>query len=154
MTEQRVARIFPSTQQGNMTGPFRISERTHAGLILMTELANTYGTGVYVTLKNVAEQMRLSEGYLEEVAAGLKQAQLIQGRTGPKGGYMLSRAPGAITAEDIVTALEGPVVFVACQTGATCPVQHACSSQTLWGSLQKKIVSSLRETTLAEVASV
>ena len=143
--------IFPSSQPGNMTGPFRISERTHSGLILMTKLAEAHAGGAYVTLKEVAAPMMLSEGYLEEVAAGLKNAGLIKGRTGPKGGYLLTRDPKTITAEDIVTALEGPVAFVECQTGAACPVQHACSSKSLWGTLQKKIVSSLRETTLASI---
>lgn len=134
-----------------MTGPFRISERTHSGLILMTKLAEAHETGAYVTLKEVAAPMMLSEAYLEEVAAGLKAGGLIQGRTGPKGGYVLTRDPAKITAEDIVTALEGPVAFVECQTGAACPVQHACSSKSLWGALQKKIVTSLRETTLASI---
>jgi Rrf2 family protein len=135
-----------------MTGPFRISERTHSGFILMTQLAAAHGAGSYITLKDVASQMMLSEAYLEEIAAALKQAGLIQGRTGPKGGYALTRKPNTITAEAIVIALEGPVAFVECQTGAACPVQHACSSQTLWGMLQKKIVASLRETTLASLS--
>jgi len=134
-----------------MTGPFRISERTHSGLILMTRLAEAYQKDERVTVKDVAGAMMLSEGYLEEVAASLKAAGLIQGRTGPKGGYELTRDPSAITAEDIVIAIEGPVVLVDCQTGAACPVQHACSSKSLWGSLQKKILGSLRETTLKEV---
>lgn len=134
-----------------MTGPFRISERTHSGLILMTRLAEAYGTSEYVTLKEVAEPMMLSEGYLEEVAAALKTAGLIKGRTGPKGGYALTSDPAKITAEQIVTALEGPIALVECQTGAACPVQHACSSQSLWGALQKKILVSLRETKLAEI---
>jgi Rrf2 family iron-sulfur cluster assembly transcriptional regulator len=134
-----------------MTGPFRISERTHSGLILMTKLAEAYRDGGRVTVKDVASSMMLSEAYLEEVAASLKASGLIQGRTGPKGGYELTRKPGEITAEQIVTALEGPVTFVECQTGAACPVQHACSSKSLWSSLQEKIVRSLRETTLAEI---
>lgn len=136
-----------------MTGPFRISERTHSGLILMSKLAEVYGTGAYVTLRDVATPMMLSEGYLEEVASVLKRAGLIEGRTGPKGGYVLTREPKNITAEEIITALEGPVAFVECQTGAACPVQHACSSRSLWSSLQKKMVAILRSTSLAEIST-
>ena len=134
-----------------MTGPFRISERTHSGLILMTKLAEAHASGERVTVKEVAASMLLSEGYLEEVAASLKSAGLIQGHTGPKGGYDLTRDPETITAEDIVTAIEGPVVLVECQTGTACPVEQACSSKTLWGTLQKSILESLRATRLADV---
>lgn len=120
----------------------------------MTKLAEAHERGEYVTLKEVAAPMMLSEAYLEEVAAGLKKAGLIEGRTGPKGGYILTREPKTITAEDIVTAIEGPVSLVDCQSGAACPVEGSCSSKSLWSSLQKKIVTSLKETTLAEVASL
>ena len=135
-----------------MSGLFHISERTHSGLILMTCLAERHANEEPVTLKDVALRMRLSEGYLEEVAASLRSAGLIKGRTGPKGGYVLVRTPDAITTEDIVTALEGPIALVGCQeTGVTCPVEGGCSSKRVWHSLQRRIQSSLRETTLAEL---
>lgn len=134
-----------------MNGPFRISERAHSGFILMTRLADVHGSDAYVTLKDVADSMRLSEAYLEEVAASLKAAGLVRGRTGPKGGYALARDPATITAEEVLTAIEGPVTLVECQSGMVCPVEHACASKTLWGTLQKKIVASLKETTLAEM---
>ena len=131
---------------------FNINERTHSGLILMTCLAEQVGE--FMTLKYVAQRMKLSEGYLEEVAAALRSAGLITGRTGPKGGYALTRPPEKITTEDVITALEGPIALVGCQSnGIACPVEGGCSSKRVWNALQRKIQSSLRETTLAEIAS-
>lgn len=133
-----------------MNGPFRISERTHSGFILMTRLAEVHGTDARLSLKEIAEGMPLSEGYLEEIAAALKNAGLIQGRTGPKGGYVLTRDPSDITAEDILVAIEGPIAIVECQT-AVCPVEGSCVSRTLWGRLQQNIRASLHATRLSEI---
>jgi len=125
----------------------RVSARNHAGLILMTELAQSAD---FVSLRDVAGHMGLSQGFLEEVAADLKNAGLIKGRKGPGGGYCLAKAAGNITAEQILTALEGPISLVACHGGA-CPVAAACASKSLWGFLQRDIIKSLKRTTLAEI---
>lgn len=136
-----------------MNSLFHISERTHSGLILMTCLTEHHANKQPMTLKEIAARMKLSSGYLEEVAAALRAAGLISGRTGPRGGYTLTRAPKSITTEDVITALEGPIALVGCQTdGETCPLAGGCSSERLWGALQSKIVASLRETTLADIA--
>lgn len=131
---------------------FHISERTHSGFIFMSELAARRADGGLVSLKEVARRRKLSEGYLEEVAAALRSAGLIQGRTGPRGGYILVRGADAITAKDIITALEGPIALAGCQiTDAACPVSRGCSSKRLWGELQEKILAALQGITLAEI---
>ena len=151
-----------------MNSLFRVSARNHAGLILMTELARTtarvlniqrparpaardevLGTG-YLSLNEVAESMGLSQGFLEEIAMALKKAGLIMGRQGPGGGYRLAKPATKITAEQVLVALEGPIVLVDCH-GASCPVAAACASKSLWGFLQKDVLSSLRKTTLAKI---
>ncbi|HWQ99481.1 MAG TPA: Rrf2 family transcriptional regulator [Candidatus Methylomirabilis sp.] len=130
---------------------FKLSERTHSGLILMTCLAERMGE--FLSLKEVASRMKLSEGYLEEVASALRAAGLVTGRTGPKGGYALTRPPEKITTEEVVIALEGPIVLVGCQEkGTDCPIEGGCSSKRVWNALQHRIQTSLRETTLAEIA--
>jgi Rrf2 family protein len=130
-----------------MSGLFHVSARDHGGLLLMTELACIYEKQTYVSLEEIATSMKLSHAYLEEVAASLKRASLIEGKQGPNGGYRLSRPPAQISVEDILTALEGPLALVDCQSGS-CPVEHACSSKSMWSLLQKKIRTSLRELTL------
>ena len=94
--------------------------------------------------------MGLSQGFLEEVAADLKKAGLIKGRKGPGGGYCLAQPTAKITAEQILTALEGPIALAAC-SGGFCPVASSCASKSLWGFLQRDIVNSLKRTTLAEI---
>lgn len=136
-----------------MSSLFQVSERSHTGLIFMAELAFHYEKEQKnLTLVDVAREKQLSHGYLEEIASALKQADLIQGKKGPHGGYVLTRSPELITAEDILTALEGPVKLVSCQqVSGTCFAEEACSSRSFWGVLQKRVREMLQEVTLAEI---
>jgi Rrf2 family iron-sulfur cluster assembly transcriptional regulator len=132
-----------------MNSLLRVSARNHLGLILMADLASAED---WITLQSVAERMRLSQGYLEEVANGLKQAGLIEGRKGPGGGYRLAKPAKDITIEAILVALEGPVAMVECQSMASgCPVANRCSSKSIWDFLQRDVVQTLKRTTLADV---
>lgn len=135
-----------------MNSLFRVSERHHSGLILMTELAVLFDSEQYASLSEIAECMSISAGYLEEIAQRLKEAGLIVGRKGPGGGYRLTRPPAEISAGDIIEAIEGPISLVACQAGVACPVEARCHSRQLWSGLQAKLVASLNETTLASIA--
>ncbi len=132
-----------------MNSLLRVSGRNHLGLILMSELATAKA---YLPLQTVAERMRISQGYLEEVALTLKQAKLIEGRQGPGGGYRLAKPARRITIEEILTAIEGPVAMVDCQSeDKTCPVEDVCTSKSLWNFLRKNVVDTLRKTTLQDV---
>jgi len=136
-----------------MNSLFRVSERHHSGLILMTELAMLFEKDRHLSLKEIADRMRISEGYLEEIAYRLKAAGLIAGRKGPGGGYRLTRAPQEISAGEIIEAIEGPIALVDCQSGAACPVEAACTSKRLWNGLQAKLIDTLNGTTLASIAN-
>lgn len=134
-----------------MSQLFHVSARDHGALILMTTLAEGYDSEGFVSLQDVAGRMLLSQGYLEEIAAALKKGGLIQGRQGPNGGYRLAKKPELISLEEILTALEGPVELVDCQTSHTpCPVASKCSSKNIWKVVQRNLQRTLRETTLAE----
>lgn len=138
---------FLVTNHGIM---FQVSERNHAGFVLMTELARHRDD--FLTLKEVAERMHVSLAYLEEIASSLKKALLIEGKTGPGGGYRLAQDPDEISADKIITALEGPVVLVECQKSATeCPTADRCASKSLWNVLQKNILQTLRDTKLTDI---
>lgn len=135
-----------------MSNLFQVSARDHSALILMTVLAETHGEG-FISLQDVATRMKLSQGYLEEIAAALKKAGLISGRQGPGGGYRLAKRPGAISLEQILTAINGPVELVGCQSGrTTCPVASKCSSKNVWKIVQQNLQKTLRETTLEMAA--
>jgi len=133
-----------------MSGVFQVSTRDHSALILMSSLASRFEDDSFLRLSEVAQEMKLSLGYLEEVAAKLKAAGLVVGKQGPNGGYRLAKAPKEISIDDILTALAGPLELVECQSGR-CPVAHKCSSKSVWNRLQQTISQSLKATTLESI---
>jgi Rrf2 family cysteine metabolism transcriptional repressor len=74
----------------------------------MMELASRTGDAP-TSLKSIAEKNNLSEHYLEQLIAPLRNAGLVKSIRGAYGGYMLSRPAAEITAGDVIRVLEGPI---------------------------------------------
>ena len=74
----------------------------------MMELGQNYGSGP-LSLKAIATENNLSEHYLEQLIAPLRNAGLVKSIRGAYGGYELARSPEQITAADIIRVLEGPI---------------------------------------------
>lgn len=77
-------------------------------MTVMMDLADNYGKGP-ISLKSIAKRHNLSEHYLEQLVAPLRNAGLINSVRGAYGGYKLNKAPEQITAGDIIRVLEGPI---------------------------------------------
>lgn len=86
----------------------KISTKGRYGLTIMMELANRFGEGP-TSLKSIAEKHQLSEHYLEQLVAPLRNAGLVKSIRGAYGGYILSKAPEEISAGDVIRVLEGPI---------------------------------------------
>lgn len=136
-----------------MASAFRVSAKDHSAVILMAALAEAYSQNEqFVSLQAVAEKMKLSQGYLEEIASFLKRAGLVEGRQGPRGGYRLVKPPTEISLKEILLAMDGSVAVVDChESEALCPLSSSCSSRTLWRPVQDALEESLRLTTLANI---
>ncbi|SER72707.1 cysteine metabolism transcriptional regulator CymR [Salipaludibacillus aurantiacus] len=89
----------------------KISTKGRYGLTIMIALAKKHGEGP-TSLKSIAKDHNLSEHYLEQLIAPLRNAQLVKSVRGAYGGYMLGKDPEEITAGDIIRVLEGPITPV------------------------------------------
>lgn len=89
----------------------KISTKGQYGLTIMMELAANYGSGP-TSLKRIAEKHNLSEHYLEQLAAPLRNAGLVKSVRGAYGGYIIARPAEQITAGDVIRVLEGPISLV------------------------------------------
>jgi Rrf2 family transcriptional regulator, cysteine metabolism repressor len=89
----------------------KISTKGRYGLTIMIELAKRYGEGP-ISLKSIAQTNDLSEHYLEQLVAPLRNAGLVKSIRGAYGGYVLADIPSKITAGDVIRVLEGPITPV------------------------------------------
>jgi Rrf2 family cysteine metabolism transcriptional repressor len=108
----------------------------------MMDLASHFGQGP-IPLKRVAERHDLSEHYLEQLIAPLRNAGLVRSVRGAYGGYKLAKTPEEITAGDIIRVLEGPISPVEF-TDEDNPARRD-----LWKRIRDAIAAELDSTTLA-----
>jgi Rrf2 family cysteine metabolism transcriptional repressor len=126
---------------------------------VMVELARRAG-GEPVPLAEIAAHDGLPLAYLEHLVARLRKAGLVDSRRGSRGGYMLARPATDITMAEVVAALEGSIAPIECISEAAdgsivCSREsspdHVCPTKLLWTRVRMSIVSTLRETTLADL---
>lgn len=121
----------------------------------MVELARHYGDGP-VSLGKVARVQGISQGYLEQVAAVLRQAGLLISRRGAAGGYTLAHEPDAITVGDVIRVLEGDIVPMTCVTDAdtcapACAREGQCATRDIWLTVRMQLEKTLDSTTLGDL---
>ena len=112
----------------------------------MIALAKGHPSKNPISLKVIAKEYHLSEHYLEQLIAPLRNVGLVRSVRGAKGGYLLAEEPKNITAADIIKPLEGPIRPVE-EMEDEQPAQ-----QELWRRIRDAVKDVLDSTTLADLA--
>lgn len=137
-----------------------ISRRASYGLRTMFRLAERAAEGGGATIGWLAENEHLPRKYLEQVLRDLKQAGLVDSRSGPNGGCRLARPAGEITVGDVVRALDGELHPGHCleeghaHDAADCPGcwgLKTCSMRELWTKLQSAMDEVLDGASIADL---
>jgi Rrf2 family cysteine metabolism transcriptional repressor len=131
----------------------RVSAKELYGLRAMTEFARHFGEGA-LSLTEVARTQGISQAYLEQIAIDLRRAGLLHSKRGAQGGYFLARSPQAITAGDVIRALEGSILPVRCvveQNCEPCSYEEACTARSVWERVSDRLVETLDAITLADL---
>ncbi|BFH67481.1 MAG: Rrf2 family transcriptional regulator [Paenibacillus dendritiformis] len=124
----------------------KISTKGRYGLTIMMELARSYGEGP-TSLKSIAEKNNLSEHYLEQLIAPLRNAGLVKSIRGAYGGYILPESPEQVTAGEIIRVLEGPISPV------DFTEEDDPAKRDLWLRIRDSIAQVLDSTTLKDLIS-
>lgn len=84
----------------------RISAKTRYGLAAVIRMAESADQTECMTVIRMAQHLKISKIYLEQVFALLKRGGIVHSVQGAQGGYFLSRPASKITAYDVLAALE------------------------------------------------
>jgi Rrf2 family transcriptional regulator, cysteine metabolism repressor len=122
----------------------KISTKGRYGLTIMMELATKMGEGP-TSLKSIAEKHQLSEHYLEQLVAPLRNAGLVKSIRGAYGGYILSKSPEQITSGEVIRVLEGPISPV------DFTEEDDPAKRDLWVRIRDSIAEVLDSTTLSNL---
>jgi len=117
----------------------------------MISLAKNSGDSL--SLAKIAEEEKISLGYLERLFSKLKKAGLVTSERGVNGGYTLSRKPEDISILDIVKTLEGSISYFRCvdETGAVSCDNGSCGALKVLSRLQKAVNDTLVNFKLSEL---
>lgn len=106
------------------------------------------------SIHSIAEETKLSEGYLEQLFIPLKKAGFVIGSRGVQGGYRLAKKPGEISAYDILSKMETSLRSVPCQNGGECPRKEACESKEVWDKVSGALEATLKTVSLEDLATI
>jgi len=129
----------------------KISTRTRYGIRAVLELAENYQKGP-LQLRIIAQRQDISMKYLEQIMTVLRTGDFIRSIRGPRGGYMLAKAPNQIKLSDVFDCLEGPATTVECVEDENyCARSFDCIARQLWKQVQQAVRSVLQSVTLQDL---
>lgn len=121
-----------------------------------------YGTRILVYLalqspdtlarrQDIADKEKISSHYVEQILLKLRSAGLAKSLRGAKGGFMLAKAPEAITVNDVIEATEGPMDLAPC-INSPCDNLTNCVTHAVWEKASNALKKIFNETTIADIA--
>ena len=131
----------------------RFTKRADYGLMAIHYIA-AHGEDGAVSAKRIAEEFHIPPERLAKILQRLAKKKLIASHNGPKGGYVLTQSPEAITVGQVVRALEGPIRIVSCMSETDdCPQFSRCNLRRPVQKVQASVSHLLDTMTLAELAA-
>ena len=130
--------------------PMRLSQQAQYAICGMFDLAYN-GESAPVQVRVIGERQRIPARYLEQIFQRLRKAELVLGKRGPGGGYVLAREARAITLRDIVEAVDGPLSEGLAGGPPPRERRPAHRPNFLWPELCERIENALAEISLEEI---
>lgn len=132
----------------------RMTKQTDYGFVLLSHLASLAAeTEGGANAPDLAADTRLPLPMVSKILKLLVRHGLLTSHRGVKGGYALARPAVAITAAEILKALEGPVALTVCIEGSPgeCDREHFCTVRGPWQKINREIFTALEGVTLADL---
>jgi len=129
----------------------RLSKLTDYGTVVLSQMAREparlhaaaeLATSVHLAAPTVSKLLKL-----------FARAGIVSSHRGARGGYSLARPAEAITAVQIIDAIEGPVAITQCSMShSRCGIEAVCGIGHNWQRISLAIRDSLKNVTLAQLA--
>jgi len=106
-----------------------------------------------VSAPSLAKAQQIPLSFCHKILRKLVAAGFIASSPGRSGGFVLARRPSSVRLVDVLTTIQGPIAVTHCMVQADpCPRRSSCPASRKWGKLQGRILSFLKNTTLADMA--
>lgn len=128
---------------------FQLSTRVQYGLEVMEALATKPD---FVSLTDLAQEIKRSANYLQQIIKPLKQAGLIESKEGVNGGIKLAKKPEEVSLYEVLIALDGEVQPISCLSeDHVCPTKQTCGHRKYWSKVTDMLEEQFKQTTLLDL---
>ena len=129
----------------------KLTKKADYGLMAMKHLAERAPEGA-CSAKDVADAYGIPHEALAKILQRLVKAGLLHSQHGTNGGYTLARAPGKISAFEVIRAIDGPLFITSCITvRGECDQTDRCTIREPLRRVNQSIEDLLRRITILEM---
>lgn len=121
----------------------KLSREEQYGIMALVDLAYNLNGGP-AQVRQIAKRQRIPQRFLEQIFAKLRQADVVIGKRGPRGGYSLAKEPKDIRLEEVMKALR-PKLQEDQRTDAPALAELI---DTVWSEIEGSFQSTLRDVSL------
>ena len=131
-----------------------ISRKAKYGLQAVLQLTEEFGRGP-VLISDLSAKQQIPKKFLEQILLELKNAGVLQSKSGKGGGYYLSRSPADVTFGQVIRTLDGPIAPVPCVSKTAyarceeCADEATCSIRLVMADVREAISNILDRTSFA-----
>lgn len=124
----------------------KLSREEQYGIMALVDLAYNLNGGP-AQVRQIAKRQRIPQRFLEQIFAKLRQADVVVGKRGPRGGYSLAKDPREIRLEEVMRALRPKLQ----EDNRTEAPALAGLIDSVWSEIEGSFQSTLREVSLASL---
>ncbi len=131
---------------------FKLSKKADYGLIAMKHLAN-HRQDHACSASDIAGEYGISATLMAKVLQKLARHGLVAAKHGSTGGYQLLKQADRISALEVLTAIDGPVLITSCVTShGYCDATERCSVKEPLQRVNESILGVLSTVTIAQLS--
>ncbi len=133
----------------------KLTSKGRYAVMAMADLA-TSNAKTPINLTEISLRQGISLSFLEQLFLRLKKNNLVLSSRGPRGGYILSKAPEEIKLSSIIKAVDEKIKTVKCKKESKrgCNGKSIkCITHDLWDELETHINSFFEQNTLKDITS-
>jgi FeS assembly SUF system regulator len=131
---------------------FKLSKKADYGLIAVKHLA-LHRDQHACSAGEIADEYGISVTLMAKVLQKLAHKSLVAAKHGSSGGYQLAKEPDNISALDVITAIDGPVLITSCVTNhGNCDATEKCSVREPLRRVNESILNVLSTVTISQMS--
>src|ERR1700690_4052415 len=129
----------------------KLSKKADYALIAVRHLA-AHSEEQSHSASDIAEAYGISATLLAKVLQRLAKQGVVTARHGSSGGYQLARHPSAISALEVISAVDGPLMITSCTTShGSCEQSTTCTVRGPLRKVNESIAQELRAITISQM---